>query len=391
MKFFKNEEKKSEKKIFSDYLLTKYLYPIEPSDKFWNNIYFDNPRTEKEIDEVANFLKKSNLNDHLSLEEDDLEKDLKDFCEHFEINYNFNSNYDIYHKLASIWVIVRFDYVIRSNDYSLIDSCDSKASRIVNFLSFCNIDNSDRTDNNIFLCSERSIAHCDKTNTAFITFNNLFGFKRLSESSSKNSDMFTLPFPTVENIIYSKINTIINFENDEKFNYIAEQISHIENQRHYQEKLILLVSLFEMLLAHKPNADRYNVEQSIKRSFQNKILLLLYLDNPGNKKDYLKKELSLIYDLRSDIAHGNFDNISDTLEKIRKLYLDNNLIGSDEQRETYAKYLKNKNIKLYAEDVCFLEDFYIYSTIIKHLKKYIKIILNKYVTDMDFFDILKEI
>ena len=153
----------------------------------------------------------------------------------------------------------------------------------------------------------------------------------------------------------------------------------------------MLVSLFEMLLAHKPNADRYNVEQSIKRSFQNKILLLLYLDNPGNKKDYLKKELSLIYDLRSDIAHGNFDNISDTLEKIRKLYLDNNLIGSDEQRETYAKYLKNKNIKLYAEDVCFLEDFYIYSTIIKHLKKYIKIILNKYVNDMDFFDILKEI
>ena len=201
--------------------------------------------------------------------------------------------------------------------------------------------------------------------------------------------MFTLPFPTVENIIYSKINTIINFENDEKFNYIAEQISHIKNQRHYQEKLILLVSLFEMLLAHKPNADRYNIEQSIKRSFQNKILLLLYLDNPGNKKDYLKKELSLIYDLRSDIAHGNFDNISDTLEKIRKLYLDNNLIGSDEQRETYAKYLKNKNIKLYAKDVCFLEDFYIYFTIIKHLKKYIKIILNKYVNDMDFFDILK--
>ncbi len=77
--------------------------------------------------------------------------------------------------------------------------------------------------------------------------------------------MFTLPFSTVENIIYSKINTIINFENDEKFNYIAEQISHIENQRHYQEKLILLVSLFEMLLAHKPNADRYNVEQSIKK------------------------------------------------------------------------------------------------------------------------------
>lgn len=40
MKFFKNEEKKSEEKIFSDYLLTKYLYPIEPSDKFWNKLQF---------------------------------------------------------------------------------------------------------------------------------------------------------------------------------------------------------------------------------------------------------------------------------------------------------------------------------------------------------------
>ena len=288
MNFFKNKEKKSEEKIFSDYLLTKYLYPIEPSDKFWNNIYFDNPRTEKEIDEVANFLKKSNLNDHLSLEEENLEKDLKDFCEHFEINYNFNSNYDIYHKLASIWVIVRFDYVIRSNDYSLIDSCDNKTVRILNFLSFCNIDNNDRTTNNIFLCSERPISSC-VAKTPFITFNNLWSSKTYSDANYIPSDMFILPFPTVENIIYSKINTIINFENDEKFNYIAEQISHIENQRHYQEKLILLVSLFEMLLAHKPNADRYNVEQSIKKSFQNKILLLLYIDDPCNKKEYLKK------------------------------------------------------------------------------------------------------
>lgn len=389
MKFLNNEEKKSEEKIFSDYLLTKYLYPIEPSDGFWNNIYFDNPRTEKEINDVAYFLKKSNLNDH-PFKEEELEKYLKDFCQHFKISYNFNSNYDIYYKLASIWVIVRFDYIPRPNDYSLIDSCDNKTVRILNFLSFCNIDNNDRSTNNIFLCSERPISSC-VTKTAFITFNNLFGFKTYSEASHIQSDMFILPFPIIKNIIYSKINTIIKFENDEKFNYIAEQISHIENQRHYQEKLILLVSLFEMLLAHKPNADRYNVEQSIKRSFQNKILLLLYLDNPYNKKDYLKKELSLIYDLRSDIAHGNFDNISNTLEKIRKLYLENNLIGSDEERETYAKYLKSKNTNLYAEDVWFLEDFNIYSTIIKHLKKYIKIILNKYVDDIAFFDILKEI
>lgn len=390
MKFLKNEENDLKATIFSDYLLTKYLYPLEPSDKFWNNIYFDNPRTEKEINDIASFLKKSNLNDSNSFEEEQLEKGLKDFCQHFEINYNFNSNFDIYHKLASIWVIVRFDYVFCSNDYSIIDSCDYKTSRILNFLSFCNIDNTDRSTNSIFLCSERPITDCT-TKTAFITFNNLFGFESSSETSSVDSDMFILPFPLIKNIIYSKINKIINLENDEKFNYIAEQISHIENQRHYQEKLILLVSLFEMLLAHKPNADRYNVEQSIKRTFQNKILLLLYLDNPRNKKDYLTKELSLIYDLRSDIAHGNFDNISNTLEKIRKLYLENNLIGSDEERETYIKYLKNKNTKLYAEDVWFLEDSNIYSTIIKHLKKYIKIILNKYIDDIDFFDILKEI
>lgn len=390
MNFFKNEEKKSEEKIFSDYLLTKYLYPIEPSDKFWNNIYFDNPRTEKEIDEVANFLKKSNLNDHLSLEEKFLENDLKDFCQHFEINYNFNSTYDIYHKLASIWVIVRFDYIHRTNDYSLIDSCDKKTVRILNFLSFCNIDNNDRTTNNIFLCSERPISSC-VAKTPFITFNNLWSSKTYSDANYIPSDMFILPFPKIKNIIYSKINTIINFENDEKFNYIAEQISHIEGQLHYQEKLIMLVSLFELLLAHKPNTDRYNVEQSIKRSFQNKILLLLYIDDPCNKKEYLKKELSLIYDLRSDIAHGNFDNISKTLEKIRELYLDNKLIGSDEERKTFIKYQKKQINQLYAEDVYFLEDCNIYSTIIKHLKKYIKIILNKYVNDIDFFDILKEI
>lgn len=394
MKFFKNEEKKSEEKIFSDYLLTKYLYPIEPSDKFWNNIYFDNPRTEKEIDDVASFLKRSNLNDSITLEEEILEKDLKQFCEHFEITYNFNSNHDIYHKMASIWVIVRFDYISIPNEYSLIDSCDNKTSRILNFLSFCNIDNIDRLSNDIFLCSKRPVS-CGDCNSSFITFNNLFGYNSSCESSSSDSDMFIMPFPVIKDIIYSKVDKIIKFENDEKFNYIAEQISHIERQRHYQEKLILLVSLFEMLLAHKPNADRYNVEQSIKRTFENKIILLLYLDNPENKKDYLKKELSEIYNLRSDIAHGNFDNISNTLDTLRQLYLKNNLIGSSKEREIYTKISKSKNKALhqefYAEDLIFLEDFNVYYTIIKHLKKYLRIILNKYIDDVDFFDILKEI
>ena len=44
-------------------LMTTYMYPIQPTEKFFGGIYFDNPRTEEEIANVAEIIKKGNTAD----------------------------------------------------------------------------------------------------------------------------------------------------------------------------------------------------------------------------------------------------------------------------------------------------------------------------------------
>lgn len=110
--------------------------------------------------------------------------------------------------------------------------------------------------------------------------------------------------------------------------------------------------------------------------FINKTLLVLYLNNNEIDINNLKKELSHIYDIRSDISHGNFDNLSKSIDKIRNLYTNMQLLDNLDD----DNYPDNK-----------IPELFILDTIIRNLKNYLKILLNNYIGDENIFTIIKDI
>lgn len=360
------------------FLLTKYVYPIDkPTKAFGNNIYFDNPRTSIEIEAVSDFLKNISLStdDFNDYTEEHLTNYLNQFFEINNLNTNLDVYSDVYHKLSSIWVIVRFDSSDNIDFPNLLEDSVEKTVRILDFTCFISFKNLGRLSDTFLLTDHPNFTnlHMRKTHSNLV-FYNLYMAKNYNDYIEED-DCWYFPFNEVLSRINSKIHTIERLVNDYKFNYIAEQIYRINNLTYQYDKIISLVSLIELLIAHKPDANRFNVEESIKKMFINKTILILYLDNNTIDINNIKKELSHIYDIRSDISHGNFDNLSKSIDKIRKLYSDMHLLdGLDDD-----DYPDNK-----------IPELFILDTIIHNLKSYLKILLDKYLNDENFLTIIKD-
>ena len=359
------------------FFLTKYIFPLEEATKpFWNNIYFDNPRTESETNAIADFLKShAEKDEHFT--ENELELLLTEMLTTFSLNVPFSPNLNtIYHKLASIWIIVRFDYDFYFDDknFDLLTPSPEKVNSILDFICFTCFQNSTRPCDTFLLNHQSHSPRLDSIKTnAFLIFSNLDAIVH-DRYDSNEDDAYYLPFNTLYERIHPQIEKILKYEKDFRFNYISEQINHLNTLTYYPEKIMNLVSLFELLLAHKPDNNRFNVEESIKKMFSRKILLMLYLNDNTLEKDQIQKELNLIYDLRSDISHGNFENVAKLLKKFESLYQELGLLY-DYYKNDDGDYRPN----------C------IYEIIIEHLKLYLKTILNNFIDDETLLEILKEL
>lgn len=70
--------------------------------------------------------------------------------------------------------------------------------------------------------------------------------------------------------------------------------------------VLLLVGNIEYLLTRNPDTNRFNVEDSISRQFKLKCGVAINEADSSVSLEGLNKELSEIYSLRSDFAHGNY-------------------------------------------------------------------------------------
>lgn len=134
-------------------------------------------------------------------------------------------------------------------------------------------------------------------------------------------------------------------------------------------KIVSLVSLLELLLAHNPDSSRFNIDDSIRKQFANKILIILHINKEIKNWKEQEKLLLLIYDLRSSIAHGSFDKIKVICKKITNWRL------------------KNDDIYPYNGENC--NETEVLSYINYLLRKYLRIILKHYLKDKTLFEILK--
>jgi len=144
---------------------------------------------------------------------------------------------------------------------------------------------------------------------------------------------------------------------DEKLLYIGSILRIAGHEtRDPKVKILLLTSIIEFLLTHSPDFHRYNVEDSISKQFQLKASTIVYLNDKTRDLDYIKKRLKIIYQQRSNIAHGNFEA------------LDRYVIGVS-KREGEEEYLEDLAVDLYT---------------------YIRAVLEEYLKDRAFVEALKK-
>lgn len=396
-----------------NFLLTQYFYPLKEKKILSNKLKFtlDNPRTEEEISIVKEYIKKSNEGEdgngwppnNEAFGSDEfvtIENTLNKFKSNYEsvdnyikIFYEQNSQKDIYEFLAKLIVIIRFDdgdeYEALKMEYEKIRtnsipalvllSDDSKLITNSNLLiEYCYLlsllTHTSQNDymGESFLIDQYDGSYAVKPSRYFNSYFTMFITFAYSSFETIQSDKLKWKFYLTiigEMLEYSQILDKA-FENDKvykKLIYIANVLRNVgDSIKDKRLKLVTLVSIIEMLITHNPNTNRFNVEDSISKQFQLKTSIVIYLYDKGQDIDVIKNKLKLIYNLRSNIAHGNFESISKTLNKMYPFY------------KEQIEYIDAK------------DDYEIYLEIIVcELYKFIKILILSFLNDTEFIDFLK--
>lgn len=116
-------------------------------------------------------------------------------------------------------------------------------------------------------------------------------------------------------------------------------------------KIVVLVSIIEMLLTHNPDFNRFNVEDSINKQFQLKASILVYLQDKTKDIVTIRNRLREIYGLRSSIAHGDIKGVTKFINAEKKKGEDYPLDLVAEEIYTYLQAI----ITAYLDDVKFVE------------------------------------
>lgn len=332
-------------------IMTRYFYPIKigGTEKFFEDIYFDNPRTEEELEYVANYLKmvnepkiNRNSNDPFwqPIEEEDIWKGIETFYENHKEDILVGDYYskikelkNVYIALAKMWVIIRCNKLIDTvamnktiywgsgkkeqlESMSTINSYNvEKIDKYLKFLSFMTI-SEEETPYSIIINN----SYNPPSYSPFFFFKKLFTLRRCQKYEEINYLECSFPdlwmkFKYYINLMNSKIN-------DEKFIYICDVISNLGDLRNNIKMYFLsIIGLMELLLTHNPDKSIYNIEDSITKQFVRKVKYILYKENHSIDLAKLEKLLKWAYTIRSNIAHGNFGEENDkVLTKLSEYY-----------------------------------------------------------------------
>ena len=263
--------------------MTPYFYPIKigGTEKFFEEIYFDNPRTEEELEYVANYLKmvnepKINLNSNnpfwKPIEEEDIWKGIETFykihkeevlvCDYYS---KIKELKNVYIALAEMWVIIRcnklIDNVAKNKAIYLgnvekeqLESMATinlynvkKIDKYLKFLSFLTI-SEEETLNSVTINNSSA----PPSYSPFFYFWKLFTLTR--SEHYKEINFLGCSFPDLWMKFKYYINLINSKINDEKFLYICDVISSLGDLRHNIKMYLLsVIGLIELLLTHNPD------------------------------------------------------------------------------------------------------------------------------------------
>lgn len=333
-------------------LMTTYIYPLAEkmllSEKL--NAYLDNPRTDEEIEAVTGYIRRAYISESAfrfpEYSDEDivtLEGIILRFCEGFSdadpYVKQFCDTYDrgsLYEFMARMWIVARYDdegqiEVERQRRKEYRDKGElvvalyeqehpilRNSRRLVEYsylLSLLTHTHDDYTGYSFVLDSDPSQFGLDEVNTKLCLYFFIFGL--LSQESREDVESEELRwqlFPFIRPELEGNARLLdAAFEAgfEDKLMYVASLLKTVgEDLADEKFKLVILVSIIELLLTRNPDHSRFNVEDSISKQFRLKVGLLVYLNDKSRDLDEIEARLKTIYSMRSNIAHGNFTAVN---------------------------------------------------------------------------------
>ncbi|WP_152670569.1 HEPN domain-containing protein [Rubrobacter aplysinae] len=379
-----------------NFLMTSYVYPLREkfllSSKL--NAYLDNPRSEEEIRAVTSYLERSldlpaSMSPPPYSEEDivTLESIMLKFCSNLSENDSYvrelRNTYErenLYEFTAKMWIVARYD------DEGEIEAARERArerreSGEIGIELYEDehpiLKNSGRLADYIQLLSlltwegEYHLGHSFLLDSNPSQFSNLeqpsphvgltlvyLAHIAMAHSSLKDEDLVHGFFPRAK--VELERNAALIDEAlekyEEKMMYVAGLLRTVnEDLSDEKFELVVLVSVLELLLTHSPDNNRFNVEDSISKQFRLKVATFVYLSDRSRDLEQLKSRIKTIYNLRSSIAHGNFNEVAKYVGRLSR----------EEGKEEY------------------------FSDLLTESYEYIRIILFEFFKDPDFVNFIK--
>lgn len=341
-----------------DYLITTYFFPLyEPeilSQKY--HIYLVNPATNEEIERAKlslgnpeNINSKAHnykfLKSYQKVYYESLIRFKNKFSDyHFYIDEFFRglNEKNVYEYIARMCVLVKLDdksvkqdsdkeitkllrdNKIKSEYFSAKKLLKSQKEIILNYVSLLSLLSNSEGNN---YCGDNFILPSElnpllSNNYYFIFYLQPFFLAAEKYKLDNNSYIDWKFLPTALDLFRpnsKKIDQLLMSKEQEKYLYIGNLIKSINISLTIDDriKILILTSILELLLTHKP---KNNSDDSISKQIQLKGSLLLYQNDKSNDIDSIKIELDNIYDIRSRIAHGDFDELKKMIKVGGKKY-----------------------------------------------------------------------
>lgn len=374
-----------------NFFLTDYIYPIREKVFLSNNlgICFDNPRTDEEIEAVTEYIRQAySIESAFQYSEKDINEAIVEFLRQYSQQDDYISEFgDAYSKLSAYEILARMWIVARYNDEGLHDALTKEGQKLAEegrygffmleddnpiiknshqLLDYCHLVSvlihtaQDYYEGKSFILDTRTHWFEDIKPNHFlcIQFFMFVAFSGAQEVAEKDENRW-LYFPVAKEKLIETgklIDNLLDSDAKDKLLYVASLLKNAGHDiKEDKTKLVVLVSIIELLLTHNPNFERYNVEDSINKQFQLKGATLIYLNDKSRNVNQLKARLREIYGLRSGVAHGDFKSVT-----------------------KYVDSAKKKG-----------EEFPI-STVISELYIYLRAIIIEYLLDDKFVDFLKD-
>jgi hypothetical protein len=324
--------------IVPSFLVTHYFLPFHDPVEFAPSLgfYLDNPRSPEELKAVEDFFAETLLERRSSREPDDhlWSAQIDEFVKMGEIAETVFSDRPM-HRLARMAVVMRFDdegavaeleqmreeagkdpapgFFLLEDDHPLVRNAKALDSFCGLVALLAHTEHREYNGTTITY-PDLWLDHPDNASDIIVSSDVYMqlarAFDRELIEAHPNDAWRYFPFIS-KNLLSAarRLEAAYARGDSEILRFVGDLLVTARETRDPKLRIMLLVSVLELLVTRSPDVQRFNIEDSISRQFVLKLGVLAHLGDPSyNDFERLRSTLRTIYGRRSAIAHGGFSS-----------------------------------------------------------------------------------